>query len=78
MKEDQNEQLKNVREHIRNCFEDIFCFLLPHPGKEVTSSKDFDGRLAGSWSNNAVRSEKIILSIHYLLKMYTQNIWQSP
>ena len=52
MKEGQNEQLKSVREHIRNCFEDIFSFLLPYPGKKMTSSKDFDGRLAGQIREN--------------------------
>lgn len=34
-----------VRDHIRNCFSKIDCFLLPHPGLKVATSPKFDGRV---------------------------------
>lgn len=37
-----HEDLKTVRDHIRTCFEEIGCFLLPHPGLEVRE-KGYDG-----------------------------------
>ncbi|XP_077531300.1 atlastin-2-like isoform X3 [Haemaphysalis longicornis] len=40
-------QLRTLRQHIRFCFSDIDCFLLPHPGEKVATEKYFDGRLSG-------------------------------
>jgi atlastin len=40
---DQNPAFKIVRENIRNSFDEVSGFLLPHPGKEVTR-RDYDGR----------------------------------
>ncbi|XP_077531735.1 atlastin-2-like isoform X1 [Haemaphysalis longicornis] len=40
-------QLSALRQHIRFCFSDIDCFLLPHPGEKVATEKYFDGRLSG-------------------------------
>jgi atlastin len=40
-------QLQLVRKHIRSCFKEIECFLLPYPGKKVATSQAFDGRLDG-------------------------------
>jgi len=44
--EAQHEELKQVRLHIRECFESLSCFLLPHIGLEVVEDEDFDGRLS--------------------------------
>lgn len=41
--EDMPEELQRLRRNIRSCFADIECFLMPHPGFEV-STKKFDGR----------------------------------
>lgn len=41
-----HEELQEVRKHIRSCFEQISCFLMPHPGLAVARHKAFDGRLA--------------------------------
>ena len=46
IKESQPLQLQRVRTHIRSCFNSISCFLMPHPGKEVATKKEFDGRLS--------------------------------
>lgn len=40
-------QLQLVRKHIRSCFKEIECFLMPYPGKKVATSQAFDGRLEG-------------------------------
>lgn len=43
-KEDQHRELRQVREHIHSCFEQIECHLMPHPGFEATEDPAFDGR----------------------------------
>ena len=48
VKEGQHEEIKIVREHIRQCFDKVFSFLLPHPGLKVATNPHFDGRLAGT------------------------------
>lgn len=47
MKQNQHEELQNVRKHIHSCFSNICCFLLPHPGLKVATNPHFDGRLRG-------------------------------
>ena len=41
----QHKELQQLREHIKSCFEDIGCFLMPHPGLKVATHRQFDGRL---------------------------------
>ncbi|XP_070497773.1 atlastin-2-like [Chironomus tepperi] len=41
-----NEELRKVRESIKNCFERIECCLLPHPGKTVAGKKSYNGRIS--------------------------------
>ncbi|XP_076972029.1 atlastin-3 isoform X3 [Tamandua tetradactyla] len=45
VKEHQHEEIQNVRNHIHSCFSNVSCFLLPHPGLQVATSPDFDGKL---------------------------------
>ncbi|XP_041866590.1 atlastin-2 isoform X2 [Melanotaenia boesemani] len=45
VKQNQHEELQNVRKHIHSCFSNISCFLLPHPGLKVATNPYFDGRL---------------------------------
>ncbi|XP_051936593.1 atlastin-2 isoform X2 [Hippocampus zosterae] len=45
VKQNQHEELQNVRKHIHSCFSNIGCFLLPHPGLRVSTDPHFDGRL---------------------------------
>lgn len=33
-----------LRSHIQEMFEDLSCFLMPHPGMNAVDNKDFDGR----------------------------------
>lgn len=44
IKENQPVQLQRVRRHIRACFNEISCFLMPHPGPRVATNPKFDGR----------------------------------
>jgi atlastin len=46
IKENQPTQLQRVRRHIRSCFSDINCFLMPHPGGKVATNPRFDGRVS--------------------------------
>ncbi|KAA0717693.1 Atlastin-2 [Triplophysa tibetana] len=45
VKQNQHEELQNVRKHIHACFSSVDCFLLPHPGLKVATNPYFDGRL---------------------------------
>ncbi|XP_062502605.1 atlastin-1-like [Corticium candelabrum] len=42
----QHDQLKLVRKHIHECFEDVQCFLMPHPGLSVATNPKFKGKLS--------------------------------
>ncbi|XP_065204027.1 atlastin-like [Planococcus citri] len=39
-------ELATLRKHIKSCFTDMECFLMPHPGFKVSTNPDFDGRLS--------------------------------
>ena len=41
--EGMHDDLKGVRQHLRSCFEEISCFLMPHPGLQVSTNHSFDG-----------------------------------
>jgi len=42
----QHPELQSLRKHIRSCFREISCFLMPHPGLKVATNQHFDGRLS--------------------------------
>lgn len=44
--EKQHPELQSLRKHIRSCFQEISCFLMPHPGLKVATDQHFDGRLS--------------------------------
>lgn len=44
LKDTMPEQLQRVRRKIKQCFSEIGCFLMPHPGSRVATSPAFDGR----------------------------------
>ncbi|KAM7445038.1 putative RING-H2 finger protein [Porites harrisoni] len=45
MTEKQHSELMQVRRHIKSCFSNIGCFLMPHPGLKVATNPTFDGSL---------------------------------
>ena len=42
-RESQQEELTTIQETIEENFEQVGCFLMPHPGKEVATNPNFDG-----------------------------------
>mmetsp|Transcript_52023 Transcript_52023/g.104339 ORF Transcript_52023/g.104339 Transcript_52023/m.104339 type:complete len:600 (+) Transcript_52023:49-1848(+) len=46
MEEKASKDLQETREQITSCFENISCFMLPHPGLAVTR-KAYDGQITG-------------------------------
>ena len=45
LSEKQHLELQRVRTHIRSCFENLSCFLMPHPGLAVATNPNFTGAL---------------------------------
>lgn len=42
---DQNSELRSLRIHLKSCFNEMQCFLMPYPGTRVTSDYNFTGQL---------------------------------
>ncbi|XP_013190963.1 atlastin [Amyelois transitella] len=42
----QHHELQTLRRHIAACFEELACFLMPHPGLRVATNPEFSGRLS--------------------------------
>nr|CAB3224320.1 atlastin-2 [Phallusia mammillata] len=45
MTEKQHDELQRVRSHIRSCFTELSCYLMPHPGLPVATNPQFQGAL---------------------------------
>lgn len=41
----QEQELRSLRNYVRDCFDQIRCFLMPFPGTKVTSNQHFRGKL---------------------------------
>ena len=71
-----HEELRMLRMQIRNCFFPIECFLMPHPGFEVSTNPSFDGRISGERGEHlALRSRmvELIEIFRFRFQTSTQN-----
>lgn len=57
MTEKQHSELMQVRKHIKSCFSDIGCFLMPHPGLKVATNPAFDGSLKGWYIGSLLQKD---------------------
>lgn len=62
----QHTELQSLRKHIRSCFTEIACFLMPHPGIKVATSPTFDGRLGGRATTSTTCSIQFV--IHFFFR----------
>ncbi|CAH2094903.1 unnamed protein product [Euphydryas editha] len=46
IRENQHPELQSLRRHIISCFEELRCFLMPHPGIKVATDPSFKGKLS--------------------------------
>nr|XP_026486702.1 atlastin-like [Vanessa tameamea] len=46
IREEQHHELQSLRHHIASCFEELKCFLMPHPGLTVATNPNFKGNLS--------------------------------
>ncbi|KAJ8956582.1 hypothetical protein NQ317_012852 [Molorchus minor] len=60
----QHTELQSLRKHIRSCFTEIACFLMPHPGIKVATNPNFDGRLGVILERLILNSDNLKILAH--------------
>ncbi|KDR14875.1 atlastin-like [Zootermopsis nevadensis] len=49
-----------LRKHLKSCFLDMCCFLMPHPGTTVTTNPEFDGKLSDIGTDFKKQLQKLV------------------
>lgn len=57
--EGQHKELQTLRQYIAACFEELECFLMPHPGLSVATNPEFNGNLKGRYNNTGRYSKSM-------------------
>lgn len=63
-------ELKECRQHIRSCFSEIDCFLMPYPGEKAATEQKFNGQLseiADKFKDNLIKLVPSVLAPANLL-----------
>ena len=67
--EGQHHDLKSVRNHINSCFDELSCYLMPHPGLTVAQSPHFKGsldKIEENFKENMNKLAPLLLSVDNL------------
>ncbi|CAI6343620.1 unnamed protein product [Macrosiphum euphorbiae] len=66
----QHPEHQSLRKHIKSCFSDIGCYLMPHPGLNVATNPNFDGKLSDiepEFKKNLITLIPMLLSPNQLI-----------
>ena len=67
----QHSELQSLRKHIKSCFTDILCFLMPHSGLSIATNSKSDGKLSeieDKFSKNLFKRVPMLLGPESLVK----------
>eukprot|EP00069_Balaena_mysticetus_P013000 bmy_21891T0 len=76
VKQNQPEELQNVRKHIHNCFSNLGCFLLPHPSLKVATNPMLlapENLVAKEISGSKVTCRDLVEYIKAYIKIYVKS-----
>ncbi|KAK8782690.1 hypothetical protein V5799_015968 [Amblyomma americanum] len=72
--DEQPEELRNLRRDIRSSFEEIACFLMPHPGLKVATNPEFKGCLSDIDIDFKNHLEKLLAVVLHPVNLFPKKI----
>ncbi|XP_077492666.1 atlastin-2-like isoform X2 [Amblyomma americanum] len=72
--EDTPEELRKLREGVKSSFEEIICFLMPHPGTKVAEDPNFNGCLSDAEPNFTQHLGEFVSSIAHPENLHPKRI----
>lgn len=72
--DEQPTELRNLRQRIKSCFEEITCFLMPHPGLKVATDPEFKGSLLDIEPNFKDHLDKLLVALLHPMNLQPKKI----